>query len=78
VLWHHAVRGGLSGSETLQSANSISKQYAVGRLTYLACLGFTWISVPASIAANVLLAIFFAIPTKTRQHGCAPMHSATK
>ena len=78
VLWHHAVRGGLLDSETQESANSISRQYALGPIAYLACLGLTWISVPASIAANVVLAVFFAVPPKTRNHERVQMRSATK
>jgi uncharacterized membrane protein len=78
VLWHHAVRSGLVDSATLESADSISKQYAVGPVAYLACMGLTWISVPASILANVVLAIFFAIPPKTHHHKRPQMHSATK
>jgi hypothetical protein len=41
-------------------------------------MGLTWISVPASILANVVLAIFFAIPPKTHHHKRPQMHSATK
>jgi TMEM175 potassium channel family protein len=78
VLWHHAVRSDLLDSATLESAHSISKQYAVGPMAYRACLALTWISVPASIVANVVLAIFFAIPPKTQERGRAQMHSATK
>jgi len=78
VLWHHAVRAGLLDSATHESADSISKQYALGPLAYLVCLGLTWISVPASIAANVVLAVFFAVPPKTRNHERVQMRSATK
>lgn len=62
VLWHHAVAKGLLDAATLESAHSISKQYAIGPLAYLVCLGLSWISVPVSIGLNVLLAVFFAIP----------------
>jgi len=78
VLWHHAVSAGLLDSATHESADSISKQYALGPLAYLVCLGLTWISVPASIAANVVLAVFFAVPPKTRNHERVQMRSATK
>jgi uncharacterized membrane protein len=78
VLWHHAVRGNLLDAATLESAQSISKQYAVGPMAYLVCLALTWISVPASIVANVILAIFFAVPPKAQENRRARMHTATK
>lgn len=78
VLWHHAVTKGLLDTATLESAHSISKQYAVGPLAYLVCLGLSWISVPASIGVNVLLAIFFAIPPRTREESRVQMRTATK
>lgn len=65
VLWHHAVRGGLLDAATQESADSISRQYAVGPMPYLVCLGLTWVSVPASLISNIGLAIFFAIPPRT-------------
>lgn len=61
-LWHHAVRSGLLDAATHESADSISRQYAVGPISYLVCLGLTWVSVPASLILNIGLAIFFAIP----------------
>lgn len=78
ILWHHAVRNNLLDSETLESAHSISKQYAIGPLSYLICLGLVWISIPASIAGNVILAVFFALPPRTARQSRARMHSATK
>lgn len=78
LLWHHAVRRGLLDAATLESADSISKQYAVGPLAYLVCLGVTWISVPTSIIGNVILACFFAIPPKAHRNQLATMRSATK
>ena len=64
VLWHHAVNGGLLDSGTMESARSISRQYAVGPIAYLVCFGLTWVSVPLSLAINVILAVFFAIPAR--------------
>lgn len=64
VLWHHAVGGGLLDSGTMESARSISRQYAVGPIAYLVCFGLTWVSVPLSLAMNVALAVFFAIPAR--------------
>jgi len=79
VLWHHAVRGGLLDSETQESANSISRQYAVGPIAYLACFLLSWISVPASLAVNIALAVFFAIPPRLQSFSrSVKMHGATK
>ena len=79
VLWHHAVRGGLLDSETQESANSISRQYAVGPIAYLVCFLLSWISVPASLAMNIALAVFFAIPPRLQSFSRpVKMHGATK
>jgi uncharacterized membrane protein len=67
ILWRHAVRRNLLDAHTQESAESISRQYAVGPISYLICFGLTWVSVPASLAMNIALAIFFAIPAKARQ-----------
>ncbi len=67
VLWHHAVEAGLLDSATLESAHSISRQYAVGPISYLVCFGLTWISVPLSLALNIALAVFFALPARPRR-----------
>ena len=66
VLWHHAVRAGLLDSTTLESAVGISRQYAVGPISYLACFSLTWVSVPVSLILNIGLAVFFAIPPRTQ------------
>lgn len=79
VLWHHAVRGDLLDSATRESAEAISKQYGVGPLAYLVCFGLTWVSVPASLGLNIALALFFAMPPRTK-HGnrAREMHIAAK
>jgi uncharacterized membrane protein len=64
LLWLHAVRAGLLDSATHESADSITRQYAVGPIAYLVCFGLTWVSVPASLILNIGLAIFFAIPPR--------------
>jgi uncharacterized membrane protein len=79
VLWHHAVRAGLLDSQTLESADAISKQYAVGPAAYLLCFILTWISAPASLLLNIALAVFFALPPREairKNHNL--MRSATK
>jgi len=78
ILWHHAVRSGLMDAATLESAHSISKQYAIGPLAYLVSFGLSWVSVPVSIGVNVLLAVFFAIPPQAHGKNPAQMHTATK
>jgi uncharacterized membrane protein len=78
ILWRHAVRTGLLDAATRESAHSISKQYAIGPLAYLVCFGLCWVSVPASIGVNVLLALFFAIPPQAQGTNRRKMHSATK
>jgi uncharacterized membrane protein len=79
ILWHHAVRGELLDSATREAADSISRQYAVGPVSYLVCFGLTWVSVPASLLANIALAVFFALPPRTKTAKQArQMHGATK
>ena len=77
VLWFHAVRAHLLDPEAAESARSISKQYLVGEVLYPVCFALTWVSVPASLALNVALAIFFAIPAKAKKTA-ETMHRATK
>jgi uncharacterized membrane protein len=65
LLWRYAVSRNhhLLGKEVdKENVGRISKQYAFGPLLYLFCAALAWISVPASLAANVLLATFFALP----------------
>jgi uncharacterized membrane protein len=69
VLWHHAVRAGLLDAATRESADGISRQYAVGPIAYLACFGLSWINAPASLILNIGLAVFFAIPPRTEPGG---------
>src|SRR5215467_5495060 len=79
VLWRHIVRGGLLDSATQESAEAISRQYAVGPISYLICFGLTWVSVPASLIMNIALAVFFAIPARMHQQKFASqMRTATK
>lgn len=77
VLWFHAVKSGLLDPETLESAALISRNSAFGPVWYLLCLGLTWISVPASLALNVALAIFYALPPSSVRKP-RMMHRATK
>ena len=71
ALWRYSVRAKLLNSALMESAASISRQYAVGPLAYLICFALTWISIPASLIMNIALAIFFAIPGRTSTHKSA-------
>jgi uncharacterized membrane protein len=77
LLWFHAVKSGLLDSGAIKSAGDISRRYGIGPLSYLICLGLTWISVPASLALNMGLAIFFAMPPKAISPA-KTMQTATK
>lgn len=78
VLWKHAVKAGLLDAATLESARSISRQYAIGPLSYLVCFALSGINVPASLALNVALAVFFALPPRVGDKTPIQMHTATK
>ena len=71
LLWRYVVRAGLLNTAMLESAESISRQYAIGPLAYVVCFALTWVSVSASLALNVALAVFFAIPPRLRRHQTA-------
>ena len=66
VLWRYASKGKrlLDARANLPEVEKITRQYAFGPAVYLLCLALVWISVPASLALNVLLACFFALPPK--------------
>jgi uncharacterized membrane protein len=77
LLWFHAVKSDLLDPAAIESAGGISRRYGIGPISYLICLGLTWISVPASLALNVALAVFFALPPQALS-GPQTMRSATK
>lgn len=65
LLWRHASsdRGHLLARDVdSASVRRISRQYAFGPVFYLACLGLSWVSGPASLGLNFALACFFALP----------------
>jgi uncharacterized membrane protein len=64
VLWSYAARGQrlLDTALPPDFAESISRRYRFGPLMYLACMALGLVSVLASLALNVVLAIFFAWP----------------
>jgi len=63
LLWQYAVSRNLLDRPTLESA-AISRQYMLGPIAYLICLGMVWVSVGVSLALNVALAVYFAIPAQ--------------
>jgi uncharacterized membrane protein len=62
VLWRYAVSHHLLDKEALASAAMISRQYSFGPIVYLLCLALAWVDVRVSLAINVLLAVYFALP----------------
>ncbi|HKW89659.1 MAG TPA: TMEM175 family protein [Candidatus Acidoferrales bacterium] len=65
ALWRYATSRNhhlLAANADFAAADQISRQYAVGPLLYLICLGLAWVSVEASLALNAALACFFAFP----------------
>ena len=70
ALWRYACSNGyhlLAANAERSEADNIYRQYAVGPLLYLICLGMAWFSVGASLALNFGLAIFFALPPDFRR-----------
>lgn len=66
LLWRHASGGGrlLSEDHDRRQVRRITEQYRFGPLLYLAAFGLAFVSVPASVLVNLLLALFFALPSK--------------
>lgn len=66
ILWRYAASGNrlLGRSVDTAAVTALSKQYLLGPALYLACVALAWISVPAGLALNIALAIFFAFPPK--------------
>jgi uncharacterized membrane protein len=66
LIWRYAsYHNRLLGKDVDQHAvAAISRQYLFGPTTYIITLGLTWISVPASLILNFVLALFFAVPAR--------------
>ena len=62
VLWRYGAKHLLGPNADLPEVREISKQYKFGPVFYLVCLALAPLSVGASIAMNLGLAIFFALP----------------
>jgi uncharacterized membrane protein len=77
VLWRYAAHNNrLMGAQMDPVfAQALSRRYILGPLIYFASFLLAFVSVPASFAIYVLLAVFFAIPMPTaagRQEPGAP------
>ena len=64
VLWHYAAYKNrlLDPRSDPRAVQSITRQYAFGPLIYLVAFGLAFFSATASLALNMLLALFFALP----------------
>lgn len=65
LLWRYASGGRqhlLLADVDHAAVKHISLQYSFGPVAYFVCLVLAWVNVPASLALNILLAIFFALP----------------
>jgi len=65
LLWRYAAsekRHLLARDFDADAVARITRQYSFGPVPYLACLALVWINVKLSLAANMALACFFALP----------------
>lgn len=68
LLWWHAAHGGrlLAHGYDPAAIEARSRRYRLGPLLYLLCTVLAFVSVPASLALNAVLAILFAWPESVR------------
>jgi uncharacterized membrane protein len=69
VLWRYAVSHQLLDKSLESSAAMISRQYAVGPWMYMLCMVLAFVDVRASLALNVALAIYWALPPHLVRRG---------
>ncbi len=65
LLWRYAAsRNGhlLAADVNREAVDKIMKEYSYGPLAYAFAIALAWISIPASLLINLVLAGFFAIP----------------
>ena len=65
LLWRYAAsRNGhlLAADVNRETADKITQQYNYGPLAYAVAIALAWVSIPASLLINLVLAFFFAIP----------------
>ncbi len=67
LLWGYAAHENrlLDKRADPQAVRGITRQYLAGPLLYGITFGLAWVSVPASLAMIILLAVFFALPGRT-------------
>jgi hypothetical protein len=78
LLWRYAVSHRLlDKSVSSEHAAGISRQYAFGPAFYAVCFALVWVSVRASLAASIALALYFLLPPsllhKRAQHASKPL-----
>ncbi|HKV43053.1 MAG TPA: TMEM175 family protein [bacterium] len=68
LLWRYACHGHRLLRPNVDPAvvQAITRAYAFGPPLYLLSFGLAWVNVPASLAMNVALALFFALPDRRR------------
>lgn len=68
MWWYATWHGRLLNAELdMVAVHSINRRYLLGPVSYLACVALAFVSVPASLALNVALAIFYAWPYQARR-----------
>jgi uncharacterized membrane protein len=75
LLWRYASGGRrlLEPAADEAAIQAQTRQYAFGPVWYMAAFGLAFVSVPASLGLNLLLALFFALPLRTRREVGAPV-----
>jgi uncharacterized membrane protein len=64
MLWRYAATGNrlLGSNHDPVAVRAITQQYRFGPVLYVVTFLLAFVSVPVSVAANLLLAVFFALP----------------
>lgn len=78
LVWRYATYHGrlLDKDADMRAVAAISRQYAFGPLLYVIAFALAWVSSPASIALNLLFALFFALPPRLPRN-TAPAQNPT-
>lgn len=74
ALWHHAAGGMRLLGDDVDPAAVVAqtRQYAFGPVLYLVAFALAFVSVPASVALNLALALFFALPPRSLRLAPSP------
>jgi TMEM175 potassium channel family protein len=62
MLWRYAISRRLVAQNAVPNVLNPSGRYAIAPLLYLGCLAIACFSIRASLIANVVIAVFFALP----------------